>query len=404
MQTSGDLAKSVGRFSLAMSLLATRQMVSLVTPSKSNGAASQPSLDDITKAAGNQLTGAVRTAYAIGTNLSSGVVDAFFGLAGQNAEGESPTGDTSGLSIAMSARATRRVAGVRTVASGAVSRPVPQTELVQKLTQYHTDSTGGTVEREKTVTGLWQSEGLSTSVGKHLLPENTWKDPALPKNVLPIAHVGFGSGSTEAMLFDVDKLNALFADKCAPNYRSFSYEGIGAILRIYERGFFKVMSGALGLIPLDAPDGPNPDGFFASYLQQYPADIQRLITHGYGRIVAFSNIDIYTAIEQATAFPPARIEPAVHGCGFAFAFMNSTDLPRILEHSAIPFEPATRAAFQNGLIYSLVFFDWYSPGLLANWKPAGALETELIEHARHEADASAKRGYLLPFRLENPRT
>src|SRR5262245_494037 len=194
MQTSGDLAKSVGRFGLAMSLLATRQAVSFVTPSKANGHAS--SLDDITKAAGSQLTGVARTAFAIGTNVSSGLVDAVFGLAGQDPKGESPTGDTSGLSIPLIDRAKRRVAGVQTVASGAVSRTVPQSELVQKLTQYHSDSTGGGVERVKTVTGLWQSEGLSTSIGKHLLPENTWKDPALPKNVLPIAHVGFGSGST----------------------------------------------------------------------------------------------------------------------------------------------------------------------------------------------------------------
>ena len=403
VRTTGDLAKSVARFSLAMSLVAARQIVSFVTPAR-DGGAKKPSLDDITRVAGNQLTGAVRTAYAVGTNVSSGLVDAAFGLAGQNAQGEAPTGDTSGLAISMAARATRRVSGVRTVASGALSRPIPQSELVARLTHYHAESTAGAVGREQIVVGLWKSEGLSTSVGKHLLPENTLADPALPKNVLPIAHVGFGSGSTEAMLFDVDRIDALYADRCAPDYRLFSYEGIGAILRIYERGFFKVMSGSLGLIPLDAPDGPSPEGFFASYLAQYPADIQRLITHGYGRIVAFSNIDIYTAIQQATAFPSHRIEPAVHGCGFAFAFMNSADLPRILENSAIPFDPSTRAAFQNGLIYSLVFFDWYAPGLLAGWQPAGTLEAALIEHARSEAASSRRRGYLLPFRLEDPRT
>jgi hypothetical protein len=404
LQTTSDLAKSVGRFSIALSLFAARQMVSLVSPSS---AGRGPAADDVTRAAGGQLTGPLRAAYAIGANVSSGLVDAAFSLAGQNARGESPAGDTSGLSIPMAARAMRRVAGVRTVASGALSRPVPQSEVVERLRLYHAESSGAAgapVDREKTVVGLWKSEGLSTSVGKHRLPENTLADPALPASVLPIAHVGFGSGSTEALIFDVERLDALFAECCAPHYAGFSYEGIGAILRIYERGFFKVMSGSLGLIPLDAPDGPNPDGFFATYLAQYPPDVQRLIAHGYGRIVAFSNIDIYAAIEQATAFPAERVEPAVHGCGFAFAFMNSADLPRILEHSAIPFEPSTRAAFQNGLIYSLVFFDWYAPGLLDGWRAAGALEAELVEHARGEAAASRARGYLLPFRLERPRT
>ena len=244
MQTTGDLAKSVGRFSLAMSLLATRQIVSLVAPSKAPAPAA---LDEVTKAAGSQLTGALRTAYSVGTNVQSGLVDATFGLVGLGgATGQPPSGDTSALSIPIAQRAMRRMNGVRTVASGALSRPIPQAEVVERLAHYHAESTRGAVEREKSVSGLWKSEGLATSIGKHLLPENTLADPNLLKNVLPIAHVGFGSGSTEELVFDVDKLNALFADRCEANHRGFSYEGIGAILRIYERGFFKVMSGALG--------------------------------------------------------------------------------------------------------------------------------------------------------------
>jgi len=55
-------------------------------------------------------------------------------------------------------------------------------------------------------------------------------------------------------------------------------------------------------------------------------------------------------------------------------------------------------------MYALVFFDWYVPGLLAGWQPQGPLEAELIEHARLEAESARRRGYLLPFRLENPRS
>ena len=93
----------------------------------------------------------------------------------------------------------------------------------------------------------------------------------------------------------------------------------------------------------------------------------------------------------------------MHGAAFAFAFMNSADLPRLLERSAIPFDPAVRAAFQNGLVYSLVFFDWYAPGLLDTWAPAGDVEADLIEHARREAASARQRGFPLAFRLENPR-
>ncbi|HEX4567246.1 MAG TPA: hypothetical protein VH138_11480 [Vicinamibacterales bacterium] len=402
MQSTGTLLKSVGRFSLGMSLLAARQAASLVTPEK--GTSGGASMDDVTRAAGQHLSGPVRTAFAVGTNVQAGVVDAAFNLAGMGPQGQRPQGNASDLAIGMTMGARRRVTGVHTVASGALERGVPQDEFVMRINGYHDESATGAVEREKTVSGLWKSEGLSTSIGKHLLPENTLRDPRLHGQVLPIAHVGLGSGSTEALVFDVERIDALFAERCAPDYREFSYEGIGAILRTYERGFFKVMTGALGLIKLDAPDGPNPSGFFADYMRRFPPDIQRQIAHGYGRVVAFSNLTIYTALSEITTYPPDRIGPAAHGAGFAFGFMNSAELPRILDHSAIPFDAHVRAAFQSGLIYALVFFDWYAPGLLDHWQPTGALETELVEHARQEAASARQRGYPLAFRLENPRT
>lgn len=402
VQSTGELLKSVGRFSIGLSLLAVKQVASIVMPSSNTSGSA--SMDDVARAAGSHLSGPVRTAFAVGANVQSGIVDAAFDLAGMGPKGQRPQGNTSELAIPITTGATRRVTGVRTVASGALERAVPQDEFVMRINGYHDETAAGAVERERTVTGLWKSEGLSTSIGKHVLPENTLRDPRLHREVLPIAHVGFGSGSTESLVFDAQKLDALYAARCAPEYRGFSYEGIGAILRIYERGFFKVMSGTLGLIKLDAPDGPDPAGFFAAYINQFPPDIQRLIAHGYGRIVAFSNMNIYSALTEITTYPPERVEPAAHGAGFAFAFMNSADLPSILDHSAIPFDATVRAAFQNGLIYALVFFDWYAPGLLENWKPTGALETDLVQHARSEAASARLRGYPLAFRLEDPRS
>jgi hypothetical protein len=403
VQSTGTLLKSVGRFSIGVSLLAAKQAASIVMPAGKSDA-DAAAMDDVTRAAGQHLTGPVRTAFAVGTNVQAGVVDAAFNLAGMRPKGQRPQGSTFDLAIPLATGASRRVTGVRTVASGALDRGVPQDEFAMRINGYHDESAAGAIDREKTVTGLWKSEGLSTSIGKHLLPENTLRDPRLHPQVLPIAHVGFGSGSTESLLFDVDKINALYSERCAPDYRGFSYEGIGAILRIYERGFFKVMSGALGLIKLDAPDGPDPAGFFASYLLRFPPGIQRLIAHGYGRIVAFSNMNIYAALTEITTYPADRVEPAAQGAGFAFAFMNSADLPRILAHSAIPFDAHVRAAFQSGIVYALVFFDWYATGLLDNWAPSGALETELIAHARQEAASARRRGYPLAFQLERPRT
>ena len=399
-QSAGDLVKSAGRCTLAMSLLAAHQAKSMLSSTEKPAAP----LDDVSKAVSEQLTGTVKTAYAVGTNVQAGLVDAAFNLAGMGAHGQAPAGAHSGLAIAMTTGAARRVAGVRTVASGALNRPVPQAELVQRLNDYHREASGETSALDRTSVGLWKSEGLSTTVGKQLLPENMLSDPRLPRQALPILHVGFGSVSTESLVFDVAKLDMLFAARCDKDFREFSYEGIGAILRIYERGFFKVMSGALGLIHLDAPDGPDPTSFFAEYLDHFPTNIQRLIAHGYGRIVAFSNMNIYKAIEEVTSYPAERIEPAVHGAGFAFAVMNSADLPRLLRESEIPYDRTVRAAFQNGLVYCLVFFEWYAPGLLAAWKPEPGLEAELVELARNEAALNVQRGYPLAFRLQNPRS
>ena len=399
-QSAGDLVKSAGRCTLAIGLLAAHQAKSMVSSSERPAA----SLDDVSKAISDQLTGPMKTAFAVGTNVQAGIVDAAFNMSGMGAHGQASSGDTSALAIPLVTGGMRRVAGVRTVASGALNRPVPQAELVQRLTDHHREASGEAATLARTTVGLWKSEGLSTTVGKHLLPENMLSDPGLPRQVLGIAHVGFGSGSTEELVFDVAKLDMLFAKRCAPDFREFSYEGIGAILRIYERGFFKVMTGTLGLIRLDAPDGPDPTGFFAEYLDHFPPHVQRLIAHGYGRVVAFSNMNIYKAIEEVTSYPAERVEPAVHGAGFAFAMMNSQDLPKILENSAIPYDRSVRASFQNGLIYALVFFEWYAPGLLAAWKTQGALEAELMEHARNEAALNVQRGYPLAFRLQNPRT
>ena len=350
------------------------------------------------------MTGVVKTALAVGANIQRGFVHAAMGLAGLGPRGQAPTGRTTSLSVPLVTGVSRRMAGMRTVAAGACDQPVPQAELIQRLSEYHTEASTGDASRNRSVAGLWKSEGLAATIGKHLLPENSLNDPALPRQVLPVSHVGFGSGSTESLVFDAAKLGARFSERCAGGYQGFAYEGIGAVLRFYERGFLKLMGGALDFIGLDAPDGPDPSGFFAGYLQQFPSDLQRLITHGYGRIIAFSNLTVYGAIEEATTLPSERIEPAVHGAAFAFAMINSVDLPRILRHSAVPYDPVVRAAFQNGLIYALVFLEWFAPGLLAKWQPQGALETEMLHHARQEASLSVERGFPLAFRLADPRS
>src|SRR5688500_9161306 len=93
-QAAGSLVKAAANFSLAISIFAARQAAAIVRPSKQSATA----MDGVTAAAGGQLSGVVRTAYAVGTNVQSGIVDAAFNIAGFGPRGQKPAGDTSGLS------------------------------------------------------------------------------------------------------------------------------------------------------------------------------------------------------------------------------------------------------------------------------------------------------------------
>ena len=345
-----------------------------------------------------------RTIRAVTSNLQGGLVDVVLNIAGTGPQGQTPSGDTSGLSMPLSQSASRRMTGVQSVASGARQQPIAQDALVAQWAAYHAEAVASGTERARIVAALWKSEGLATTVAKHTLPENSLADPRILLQQRPVAHVGFGSGSAEFLAFDAAKLAARFRHDCAEGYQEFAYEGIGAMLRAYERGFFRLMTHTVGLIPFDAPEGPDPAGFFAAYLDQFPPHIQRLIAHGYGRIVAFSHMDVYRAIQEATTLPKHRVEPVVQGIAFAFAMINNADLPLYLRRSEIPFTPGVRAAFQDGLTYSLVFLEWFVPGLLAAWQPYGAVETRLVERARGDSALAIDRGFPLAFRLADSDT
>jgi hypothetical protein len=294
------------------------------------------------------------------------------------------------------------MSGVKTVASGAPNRQIPQAEFVEGCRRYQQEATANPADMPTVVKGLWKTEGFATTLGKYRIPENTLNDPKLPRESWGITHVGFGAACTEATHFQTDKLTELVDTLAEPNNKGFMYEGMGSIVRIYEPGIFKFMCGQLGLIPKNAPPGPDKTGFFAKFFAGFPPDVQWLITHGYGRLVGFSKISVYKAIDEATSLPAERVEPCVRGIAFAFAMMNSVEMPRLLENSAIPYNDKVRAAFQNGLVFGLTFCDWFVPGFLSAWRPSGKLGEKLAKKAGDESALNQKRGYQLPFHLENP--
>lgn len=306
----------------------------------------------------------------------------------------------SGLGSPLWAGISRRIHGVGTVSSGAVNRQIPQDEYVATCRKFQVEAAAN-LTMPHVVDGLWKTEGFSTTFGKYRLDENTLNDARIPRESLGIAHVGYGAATTEFARFDPAKILEISETKCHPDYKLQALEGVGSILRIYEPGMFKRMCGWMGLIPADAPEGPDETGFFHSFLSAFPAEVQRMMTHGYGRLMAFSKMmGVHTAIDEARGLPPERQAPAVQGIAFAFAMMNSVEMPRFLEKSSeLDFQ---RAAFQDGLVYALVYCDWFAPGFLAKWKPEGKGEEQLVAKAIAESAANLKRGHLLPFRLENP--
>ena len=308
----------------------------------------------------------------------------------------------TGMSVSLWAGVTRRIGGVGSVSAGAVNRQIPQKEFVTRCAEIQREAAAQCQNMKAVVAGLWKTEGFSTTFGKFRLDENTLNDPAIPRESLGITHVGYGAACTEFAHFDPAKLKHIFSTLCHPQYAPQAIEGVGSILRIYEPGLFKTMCGFMGLIPKGAPPGPDRTGFFASFLNAFSPEEQRLITHGYGRLVAFSNLSVDKAIGEALALPENRREPCTQGIAFAFTMMNSPAMPSILARSAFTAPGRTAAAFQNGLVYALVYCEWFAPGMLAAWKTVDRQEEKLIGMARAESAANLKRGYMLPFALENP--
>ncbi|MBK9171172.1 MAG: hypothetical protein IPM24_27450 [Bryobacterales bacterium] len=306
---------------------------------------------------------------------------------------------SKGLSIALLPLARRRMGGVKTVSSGALNRTIPQDEYVERCISYQREAERQHYSMPRVVDGLWRCEGLSTTLGKYRLPENTLADPRLPPAAWGITHVGYGAASTEFAHFDDAKLHEIARTCCHPDNQGFFYEGIGSIVRIYEPGIFKFMCGMLGLIPKGAPPGPDRDGFYTKFFTAFDDEQARLIVHGYGRLVGFSKISVYAAIGEAMQLPQHRVEACVQGIAFAFAMMNAEEMPRLLENSAIEYPDPVRRAFQTGLTYGMVFCDWFAPGFLAAWKPAGPLEEKLIGHARREAEINRQAGRIPAFAL-----
>jgi hypothetical protein len=291
--------------------------------------------------------------------------------------------------------AWRRAVGFRTVASGSVKYPITQQEFNARVRAYHLAATSRGQLMQSLVHGLWRCEGLAVSAAKYPESVVSLSDPALPAGARGITHVGFGAGATESSRFDTEQFATLLEASCHPAYRPFAIEGVGSMLRIYQDGPVRRLCGLFGVIPGDAPAAPARENFYRTFLSGFTRDEQRLVAHGYGRLVAFGHLGLKRALTEAAAVPAFFVGPCTQGVGFAFAMMNASDMAALLASDLAP--PEQSEHFEAGLVAALVFLEWFSPGILGSWAPGSRREERLIARAADESRLNHENGHLLPF-------
>lgn len=285
---------------------------------------------------------------------------------------------------------------IRAVSASIADGSIPQKEYVRRMSA---------IQREAVLTrdmgvktsAFWRMENLSAAFLKQSGVGNTLNDADLPLEIRPIAHCGMGIAAVEVANFEVGSLMRIVESFSNPDYRLFAYEGAGAMLSLYEPDLFAVASrgfSMIGLIPLARLERPDPRKF----LQSFSLEIQRLIAHGYGRMLYFKSHGIGAAIRSALrAGDWLDAAACIQGIAFAYAMVNNDDLSRVLRAGDGISNDAVRNAFEDGLIYAMEFWEWMAPGFLPQLNVAGSGCEALIGAARQKTAASRTAGLMAAF-------
>ena len=284
----------------------------------------------------------------------------------------------------------RKLLAFRTVSQKKMEGQLSQEEYIARWSAEQK-----TAERSKETAvmtaGLWHMESLGVTYAKQTPAGKTLNDPALPLACRPIVHVGMGAGSVEVSNFDPDKITEMIESLSNPSFHLFSYESLGAMLGIYEKSLPRIM---LGLKPLSRPEPRE-------FIKFFSPEIQRLISHGYGRLLYFNSVNIAATVRNIAARSFLQAPAAVQGMAFGYTMVNNPDLWTVLETGAGFESLELKAAFRNGLIYGLEFWEWESPGFLRTLKPPNKNSAELIDIAQQDIEVSRARGFLAPFWVGN---
>jgi len=283
----------------------------------------------------------------------------------------------------------RKMVAFRTVSQKKQEGPLTPERLIADVAAIQKEAAASPEVSVKTA-ALWKMESLGVTFGRIAQTGETLSDPNLPAEARPIVHVGMGGAAVEVANFDAAEITRRIDSLAHPDYRLFGYEQIGAMLGVYEKTFPRLM---LGLKRLNRP---NP----AEFIPLFPSEVQRLISHGYGRLLYFNSKDIHAALRNIKKREFLDLRAAVQGMAFGYTMVNHVELGVVLETGDSLLDPVLVKAFKAGLVYALEFWDWMSPGFLETLQFPSTRASELIAVARQEIAAARQRGFLRPFSVE----
>ena len=287
--------------------------------------------------------------------------------------------------------AWRKLHAFRTVSQKKMEGPVTCDALLAQIAAIQREAEAGDITTK--TESLWKMESRGVTFGRIARPGDSLQDSRLPAAARPIAHVGMGGAAVEVADFDAAKITERIDSLAHPDYRLFGYEQIGAMLGVYEKAAPRIM---LGLQPLHRPEN------VAEFMRSFPPEVRRLISHGYGRLLYFNSKHVGAAFRNVRERTFLEPWAAVQGMAFGYAMVNHRELDRVLETGdvLVVFDPMLVRAFQSGLVYALMFWEWESPGFLQSLRFPDPPAAELVAIAREESEASRKRGFLKPFLVE----
>jgi hypothetical protein len=257
----------------------------------------------------------------------------------------------------------------------------------------------GTRDMGRKTAAFWRMENLSAEFLKRRRAGDSLYGARLPLEIRPIAHCGMGIAAVEVGEFDASKITEVIESFSDPHHRLFAYEGAGAMLSLYERDMFGLMTrgfGLLGLLPLAPLRLPDRRRF----VQFFEPEIQRLIAHGYGRMLYFKNHGIDGALRAATRADDLDGSAMAQGIAFACSMVNNNDLRRVFQAAERMDQHPHGPGFKVGLVYALEFWEWMAPGFLRLLRPRSALEQQLFAAAGGEIENCRRDGLLAAFKVQ----